>query len=85
MCRYLRTFSLPYFSSRYVCYFGGSTTFGQIVQRPHATYNRDTLVSGLSEKVPKVVGAAEVYLGPDALEEVAKIRRFLTSLNSTNL
>jgi len=71
MCRYLRTFSLPYFSSRYVCYFGGSTTFGQIVQRPHATYNRDTLVSRSLRVGSWVVGAAEVYLGSDALEEVA--------------
>ena len=70
VCRYLRT-PLPYFSSGYVCYFGGSTTFGQIVPRPHATYNRDTLVSGLSEKVPRSWVRAEVYLGPHAPEEVA--------------
>src|SRR5882672_951792 len=50
VCRNLRTFSLPYFSSGYLCYFGGSTTFGQIVRHPQPTYNRDTLVAGFSKR-----------------------------------
>ena len=54
----LRTF-LALFSYGYLCYSGGSTTFGQIVRRPLATYNLETLVRvrGKHEWV-----AAYVYL-----------------------
>jgi hypothetical protein len=76
----LRTFSLPYFSLGYVCYFGGSTTFGQIVPRPLATYNRDTLVSGFSEQVPGSWVAADVYFESDALEEAARDTPFFSCL-----
>jgi hypothetical protein len=64
----LRAFSSPYFSLGYLCYFGGSTTFGQIVRQSPRPYNRDTLVTGFSEQVLGSQVPAGVYVGSDALE-----------------
>ncbi len=54
--------STPIFHRLTICYFGGSRTFGQIVLRPLAPYNRVTLVIDFSLRFRGWWVVVDVYL-----------------------